>query len=88
MLHAERLDDHSKRTHRRNIDRLSDGAMIALDEAAYAVRGDALLRWSPEGYDARKPRPCGVTVDVLTPPTILAVLKSGYSPRWHPSAKD
>ncbi len=45
---------------------------------AFAVRGDALLRWTPQGYDARKPRPRGVTVDVLTPPAILAVLSAGY----------
>jgi hypothetical protein len=31
-------------------------------------------------------RPRGVTVDVLTPPSILAVLKRGYAPRWHKSA--
>ena len=26
------------------------------------------------------------TVDVLTPPSILAVLRRGYGPLWHPSA--
>ena len=34
----------------------------------------------------QKPRPRGGTVDVLTPPAILAVLSAGYEPHWHPSA--
>ena len=31
-------------------------------------------------------RPHGIDVDVLTPPSILAVLAQGYAPLWHPSA--
>jgi len=50
------------------------------------VRGNSLLHWTPQGYDARKRRPHGNTVDVLTPPAILAVLAEGYEPRWHLSA--
>ena len=49
-LHAERLDDKAKRTCRRSIDRLPDGAMITLDGEAFAVRGSRLLRWTPSGY--------------------------------------
>ena len=87
VLHAERLDGRGKRRHRRAVDRLPDGAVIALDGAAWAVRGGSLLRWSPSGYVGRKRRPRGGTVDVLTPPSILAVLASGYRPHWHPSAE-
>ena len=54
VLHAERLDGRAKRLHRRKIDDLPDGAFVALEEGAFAVRGNALLRWTPEGYDARK----------------------------------
>jgi hypothetical protein len=86
VLHAERLDGRSKRKHRRNIDDLPDGAMIALEQGVFAVRGDALLRWTPEGYGAGGRRPRGMLVEVLTPPAILAVLKAGYAPSWHPSA--
>jgi hypothetical protein len=85
VLHAERLDGKAKRLHRRALDALPDGAMIALDGAAYAVRGRSLLRWAPDGYLQAVPRPRG-TVDVLTPPAILAVLVRGYRPLWHPSA--
>jgi hypothetical protein len=85
-LHTERLDGRSKRMHRRNISDLPDAAVIALDDTAYALRGDVLLRWSPAGYLASRPHPASADVDVLTPPSILAVLAAGYRPLWHPSA--
>ena len=85
-LHRERLDGRAKRLHRRDIGKLPDGAFVALEANAFAVRGDALLRWTPGGYDARQPRPRGGKADVLTPPAILAALSAGYQPHWHPSA--
>jgi hypothetical protein len=85
VLHRERLNGRRKRLHRLAIDTLPDGAFVALEEGAFATRGDAVLRWTPEGYDARMARPRGVAVDVLTPPAILAVLVAGYEPRWHPT---
>ncbi len=88
VLHSERLHGRGKRLHRRNLDELPDGAFIALEQRAFAVRGSELLRWMPDGYDAGEPRPRGIAVDVLTPPAILAVLSAGYQPRWHPSAND
>jgi hypothetical protein len=86
VLHAERLDGRGKRLHRRKIDALRDGTFVAIEEEAWAIRGDTLLRWTPNGYDSRKARPRGSTVDELTPPSIVAVLADGYQPRWHPSA--
>jgi hypothetical protein len=86
VLHAERLAGREKRTHRRKIDALPDGAMIVRDGTAFAVRGRKLLRWTPSGYGGATPRPRGVSVDVLTPPVILRVLSRGYAPLWHRSA--
>ena len=86
VLHRERLNGQEKRTHQRALDDLPDGAMIVRDGEAYAVRGLRLLRWTPPGYQGAQPRPRGIAVDVLTPPSILAVLARGYAPRWHPSA--
>jgi hypothetical protein len=85
VLQAERLDGRAKRQHRMRFDDLPDGAFVALDDAAFAVRGRTLLRWSPSGYADTRARPRG-TADVLTPPSIVAVLRAGYRPRWHPSA--
>jgi hypothetical protein len=86
VLQGERLHGRAKRLHRRDIEKLPDGAFVALEEGAFAVRGDALLRWTPQGYAETRKRPCVITVDVLTPPAILAVLSAGYQPHWHPSA--
>jgi hypothetical protein len=80
-LHAERLDGRTKRLHRLDIAELPDGAFISRDGRAYAVRGDALLPWSFEGYGAPAPRPRTGQVDTLTPPTILRALVAGYAAR-------
>lgn len=87
VLHAERLAGKAKRTHRREIDTLPDGAMIVHDGAPFAVRGKRLLRWTPSGYASAEPRPRGIGVDMLTPPSIVTVLERGYAPRWHKSAR-
>jgi hypothetical protein len=88
ILHAERLEGRDKRTHRRKIADLPDGAMIATGGAAYAVRGEALLRWSAHGYATPVARPRNVEAVVLTPPAMVAILGAGYSPQWHESAKE
>jgi hypothetical protein len=81
-LHSERLA--SRRRDDGTV--LPDGAMIAIGEEAFAVRGQNLLRWSPAGYvDARKRKPAMPSL-LLTPSRIIAILARGYRPRWHPSA--
>jgi hypothetical protein len=87
ILHAERLVSGTKRLHLCSIDALPDGAMIVLEGVAYAIRGDALLRWSPAGYTARTRRPHHARVDTLTPPAIISALAAGYRPRWHRNAE-
>lgn len=86
VLHRERLQGRAKRLHRRNLDDLPDGAFVALEDGVFAVRGDALLRWTLDGYHEGKRRPRYGAVDVLTPPAIVAALIAGYRPHWHPSA--
>lgn len=86
VLHGERLAGKAKRRHRRALGALPDGAMIAFGEEVFAVRGKHLLRWTPDGYDEKRPRRNRIDVDVLTPPSIVAVLKMGYQPLWHSSA--
>lgn len=86
-LHAERLDGKAKRRHPRKIDLLPDGAMIAIERDAFAVRGGRLLRWTPSGYAGSRRRPRGIEVDMLTPPSIVTALAKGYRPLWHPSSQ-
>lgn len=90
VLHAERVDGRAQRTHARPIATLPDGAFIVLPDepdAAFAVRGATLLRWSHDGYQNPHARPVSGDVTVLTPPRILAVLAAGYRPAWHDTAK-
>jgi hypothetical protein len=86
VLHAQRLDGAAKRLHRSAIAHLPDGAFIVQNDAAFAVKGGDLLRWSGSGYDRRIARPRSGSVEVLTPPAITAALAAGFRPRWHPSA--
>jgi hypothetical protein len=87
VLHAERRRrPFSKKTYATEIDALPDGAYVALDGGAWLVRGSWLYRWSPEGYVERTRRPTGGQVTVLTPPSMVAVLRAGYQPGVHPSA--
>jgi hypothetical protein len=86
VLQAERLVGRAKRTHAMQANDLPDGAFVARDGAAYAVRGSCLLRWSESGYADHIAR-TGGAVDVLTPPSIVAVLQAGYRPQWHASAR-
>lgn len=85
VLHAERrVRPFAKRTFVGEIDSLPDGTYVAMDDAAWLVLGENLLRWSPEGYRQRVPRPSGGPVTVLTPPSVVAVLRAGYMPSVHP----
>jgi len=88
VLQRERLDGRAKRRHAMRVDDLPDGTFLTLKDEprlAYAVRGSYLLRWSESGYVDRLARPRAMA-DVLTPPSIVAILHAGYRPQWHPSA--
>jgi hypothetical protein len=86
VLHGERLNGRGKRTHRAPLDALPDGAMIARNGHAFALRGKRLLPWSPSGFAQDLPRPDEEIAEVLTPPAIVAALRAGYRPHWHQSA--
>jgi hypothetical protein len=91
QLHAERFDPgtRAQRHHEAEIDDLPDGAFVLHDERPYLVRGEELLRWSPAGYDARTERPAETKATVITPPSLLAVLRTDWQslvPLLHPTA--
>jgi hypothetical protein len=87
VLHPQRIPVNGRRpTHRQPAPGLPDGAMVDLDGAPWLVHRDALLRWTAGGYRGRRPRPAG-DVDMLTPPSTLAVIRAGYQPALHPSAE-
>ncbi|HJQ73886.1 MAG TPA: hypothetical protein VJ814_03295 [Gaiellaceae bacterium] len=82
-LHAER-----GRLHERELGELPDGTFVVLEREPWLVLGSELLRWTPGGYSERRARFSGA-VDVVTPPTSVRVLASGWSgsePLFHPSS--
>jgi hypothetical protein len=86
VLHGERL---AEREHSTAAADLPDGAFVTLASEpgkAFAVRGRALLQWTPSGYASHRPRPSAGFVDVLTPAAVMAALRGCYQPLWHPSA--
>jgi hypothetical protein len=90
-LHEERVD-RATRAHRRHdalLDDLPDGVFVLHEGEPHLVLGDSLLAWSPAGYTARSARPEASRAAVITPPSIIAVLRSGWEshvPVLHPSA--
>jgi hypothetical protein len=77
-LHAERLDGRTQRHHDAALDDLPDGAFVLRDGAPWLVLGDALLRWTPAGYADRVARPRRTRAVVVTPPSLVAVLRAGW----------
>jgi hypothetical protein len=87
VLHAERrVRPWVKRTYEAAFESLPDGAFVALGGQAWLVRAGRLLAWSADGYQRRAARPSGGNATVLTPKSIVAVLRAGYPAEVHPSA--
>ena len=88
VLHAERLDEsRGKRTYAARLADLPQGAMIATASGPKLYWNGALLPWMPSGYGAPVKAKPNATVEVLTPPSIVAILAAGYVPLLHPSAR-
>ncbi len=91
QLHAERVDPHTRGQlrHHAPIDGLPDGAFVLLNKAPCLVLGANLLEWTPAGYVAPRPRAAGQQALLITPPSLVAVLRAGWQPLvpfLHPSA--
>jgi hypothetical protein len=91
-LHAERFEHETRaqRRHLAHLDDLPDGTLLLRAEGPCAVLGRELLSWTPAGYGARSPRPRGAEAVVLTPPSLVDVLRTawhGVLPLLHPSAQ-
>jgi hypothetical protein len=91
-LHAERVDPttRAQRHHEERFASLPGGAMVIDDGAAFVVAGDSLQRWTPAGYEDGRSRPRTGVATVITPPSLVEVLRCGWDPvvpLLHPSAR-
>jgi hypothetical protein len=84
-LHAERLAPRR----RLPLAGLPDGAFVLRGGEPWLVLEGELRRWSPSGYSDRVDRPRAGEATVVTPPSLLDVLRAGFAgcvPLLHPSA--
>jgi hypothetical protein len=92
QLHSERVTPgtRAQRHHEAPLDDLPDATFVLRDGAPWLVLGDLLLAWTPAGYPTRVPRPTREQALVITPPSLVAVLRAGWEPvvpLLHPSAR-
>ncbi len=80
QLHRERLDPQTRAhsCHEAPLDALPDGAFIVHENGPWLVLGSELLSWTPSGYTTRRPRPVGQRTLVITPESLLAILRAGW----------
>jgi hypothetical protein len=91
QLHSERVDPETRgQVHRQvPLDDLPDGAFVLRDGTPRLVLGENLLTWTPAGYERRTRRPGGQVASLITPPSLVEVLRAGWEPLvplLHPSA--
>ncbi|GAB4512495.1 MAG: hypothetical protein OHK0046_12120 [Anaerolineae bacterium] len=80
QLHAERTTPHKPQV---NIETLPEGVFILWEEGPHLIQGDVLLPWQPEGYGPSVARPRDTNVTLLTPPSIVNVIRAGFRPIIH-----
>jgi hypothetical protein len=86
VLHHERLDGRGRqRVHPipGPLAALHDGAMIVAAGSAFTLHSGRAYRWTDEGY--APPESLHQADGLLTPPSTLMTLSSGYRPAFHPS---
>ncbi len=87
-LHSERLDSkHQKYFWLENITELPDGTMIEDENLIKLIWKDHLHIWTSGGYTGCQELPSDIQVKVITPPSVVNVLKAGYQPLVHPSVQ-
>jgi hypothetical protein len=89
-LHIERVDPatRGRRLHDAPLDDLPDGTFVLRMSEPWLVLGGELFRWTPAGYVESLPRPVRELAAVVTPPSLVAVLRAGREPLvplLHPS---
>ena len=85
-LHADRLaSPRARRTYEERAQALPDGVFVAADDAAWLLHGGVLKEWTPAGY-ARRRAMEHAPITVITPHSLVEVIRTGYQPAIHPTA--
>jgi hypothetical protein len=92
QLHRERVRPRGgvRVLHAMGFGELPDGTYVAHGGEPALVLGSELLAWSPAGYRTRSARPRRGEATVITPPSLVALLGTGWAPLVpliHPSAR-
>jgi hypothetical protein len=75
-----------KVTHPYAIEELPEGAFVELEGVAYLYWNGKLKQWSPGGYIGDVSMSEKGVVTLLTPPSIVEMMKMGFIPQVHDSA--
>lgn len=92
QLHSERVatGTRTRSLHEAPFDDLPDGTFVLSEEDPWLVLGGRLLSWTAAGYVRRRPVPAARQALVVTPPSLVGVLRAGWQPLvplFHPSAR-
>ncbi len=88
VLHEQRLDaGRLKRTFASPLGEMPSGTMVVHESGPLLSWGNALYPWTPSGYLAPTHLPAESIVQVLTPPSVVAMFSAGYAPLLHDSAR-
>jgi hypothetical protein len=86
-LHAERaVHGGGKKTYSAVLTDLPFGAFFESDGSIYLNWASVHLPWSFRGYGAPVKLPLSTSVQVLTPPSVVRMFASGFTPTVHPTA--
>jgi hypothetical protein len=82
QLHAERIDPRTgeRRLYDAQFDELPDGVFVMQGDKPCLVHGSRLLTWTPAGYLGPGQQPANERAVVITPPSLVALLRSGWTP--------
>jgi hypothetical protein len=91
QLHAERLapGNRERLLHEAPYGDLPDGTFVLEAGEPHLILERQILSWSPGGYHDARRRPRNGRATVITPPSLVAILRSGWSPSvplLHPSS--
>ncbi len=92
QLHRERVVPGSGQRvlHPASLDELPDGTFVLDRGEPWLVLDDRLIRWTPPGYVEQRRRPRREDTQLITPPSLVALLereRRPLVPLLHPSAR-